>query len=52
VCNMRIEGCRKRGAEVDDWTYAREEVTGRWRKLHNEELHNLYSSLKFISVTQ
>jgi hypothetical protein len=21
----------------------REEVTGEWRKLHNEELHNLYS---------
>jgi hypothetical protein len=22
----------------------REDVTGSWRKLHNEELHNLYSS--------
>jgi hypothetical protein len=22
----------------------RDEVTGRWRKLHNEELHDLYSS--------
>jgi hypothetical protein len=22
----------------------REEVTGEWRKLHNEELHNLYPS--------
>jgi hypothetical protein len=22
----------------------REEVTGRWRKMHSEELHNLYSS--------
>jgi hypothetical protein len=22
----------------------REEVTGDWRKLHNEDLHNLYSS--------
>jgi hypothetical protein len=22
----------------------REEVTGGWRKMHNEELHNLYSS--------
>jgi hypothetical protein len=21
----------------------RDEVTGQWRKLHNEELHNLYS---------
>jgi hypothetical protein len=23
-------------------------VTGEWRKLHNEELHNLYSSLNII----
>jgi hypothetical protein len=22
----------------------RDEVTGEWKKLHNEELHNLYSS--------
>jgi hypothetical protein len=26
----------------------RDEVTGGWRKLHNEELHNLYSSLNKI----
>jgi hypothetical protein len=26
----------------------RDEVTGKWRKLHNEELHNLYSSHKTI----
>jgi hypothetical protein len=26
----------------------RDEVTGKWRKLHNEELHNLYSSHKII----
>jgi hypothetical protein len=26
----------------------REEVTGEWRKLHNEELHNLYSSPDII----
>jgi hypothetical protein len=25
----------------------RDEVTGEWRKLHNEELHNLYSSTGF-----
>jgi hypothetical protein len=24
-------------------------VTGEWRKLHNEELHNLYSSPDIIS---
>jgi hypothetical protein len=27
-----------------------EEVTGSWRKLHNEELHNLYSSPNIIKV--
>jgi len=26
----------------------RNEVTGEWRKLHNEELNDLYSSLKFV----
>jgi hypothetical protein len=26
----------------------RDGVTGRWRKLHNEELHNLYSSPSLI----
>jgi hypothetical protein len=29
-------------------TQEREEVTGEWRKLHNEELHNLYSSSGMI----
>jgi hypothetical protein len=28
----------------------RDEVTGGWRKLHNEELHNLYSSPSVIRV--
>jgi hypothetical protein len=28
----------------------RDEVTGRWRKLHNEELHNLHSSTGIIKV--
>jgi hypothetical protein len=28
----------------------REEVTGGWRKLHNEELYNLYSSLSIIRM--
>jgi hypothetical protein len=28
----------------------RDEVTGDWRKLHNEELHNLYSSRNIIRM--
>jgi hypothetical protein len=28
--------------------HKRDEVTGQWRKLHNEELHNLYSSPDII----
>jgi hypothetical protein len=28
----------------------RVEVTGDWRKLHNEELHNLYSSPNIIRM--
>jgi hypothetical protein len=27
-----------------------EEVAGGWRRLHNEELHNLYASPSFIRV--
>jgi hypothetical protein len=30
----------------------RDEVTGGWRKLHNEELHNLYSSPNIIIKVQ
>jgi hypothetical protein len=30
----------------------RDRVTGRWRKLHNEVLHNLYSSPSIIRITK
>jgi hypothetical protein len=30
----------------------RDEVTGDWRKVHNEELHNLYSSPNIIRVIE
>jgi hypothetical protein len=28
----------------------REEVAGGWRRLHNEELHNLYTSPNIVKV--
>jgi hypothetical protein len=30
----------------------RDEVTGEWRKLHNKELHDLYSSPSIIRITK
>jgi hypothetical protein len=30
----------------------RDEVTGDWRKVHNEELHNLYSSPNVITMME
>jgi hypothetical protein len=30
----------------------RDEVTGGWRKLHNEELHNFYSSPNTIRMAK
>jgi hypothetical protein len=30
----------------------RDEVTGEWRKLHNEELHDLYSLPNIIKIIE
>jgi hypothetical protein len=37
-------------AEVDIYRPKREEITGDWRKLHNEELRDFYSSPDIIWV--
>jgi hypothetical protein len=36
--------------EFENRVLRREEVTGDWRKLHNAELHNLYSSPNIIRM--
>jgi hypothetical protein len=43
------------GAVARNFIYAtfgpkRDKVTGEWRKLHNEELHNMYSSPNIVRV--
>jgi hypothetical protein len=35
---------------IDQIFAKRDEVTGGWRKLHNEELHDLYSSPSIIRI--
>jgi hypothetical protein len=40
----KIVGVCEQGVEENICTY--KEVAGGWRKLHNEELHNLYASEK------
>jgi hypothetical protein len=30
----------------------RDEVTGKWRRLHNEELNDLYTSFNILRVTK
>ena len=41
-------GTQGEGAEEDMW---RDEATGEWRKLHNEELHDLFASPSICPVT-
>jgi hypothetical protein len=41
--------CVQHGAEENIWTKSKE-VEGGWRRLQNEELHNLYASSNIVSV--
>jgi hypothetical protein len=45
----QTEGVWEQGAEEDIWT-EEEWVTGEWRRLHNKELHDLYSSPSIIRI--
>jgi hypothetical protein len=38
------------GREADHKTPSTAKVKNTWRRLHNEELHNLYASLNIIKV--
>jgi hypothetical protein len=40
----------KNGVRRRKFGSKRDEVMGSWRKLHNEELHDLYSSPSIISI--
>jgi hypothetical protein len=44
------EGCFENRVWRRIFGLKRDEVTGDWRKLHNEELHNLYSSPSIIRI--
>jgi hypothetical protein len=54
VCDIegetQTEGVREQGAEENIWTEKKDEVTGGWRKLHNEELRNFYSLRSIIRM--
>jgi len=43
----QVESDRKEGAEKI-FGLKREVVTGKWRGLHNDKLHDLYSSLRTV----
>jgi hypothetical protein len=45
----QTEGVREKGAE-EIFGSKRDEMTVGWRKLHNEEHHNLYSSKIIIRL--
>jgi hypothetical protein len=46
---IKVEGVWKQGAKKNIWTKT-DKVTGGRSNLHNDELHNLYSSLNIIRM--
>jgi len=52
ICNIRLCCCFKLLTIISLTIFGpkRDEVTGEWRTLHNEELHDLYSSPNIVRV--
>jgi hypothetical protein len=46
----QTEGAWEQGIEENIWIKERDEMTGGWRELHNEELHNLHFSPSIIRM--
>jgi hypothetical protein len=49
--STQAEAVSEYGAE-EVFLAVRKKVGGRWRKLHSEELHNMYSSLNVPQMTK
>jgi hypothetical protein len=45
-----MDNVQKHNTCISITTFQNHEVTGDWRKVHNEELHNLYSSPNIIRM--
>jgi hypothetical protein len=45
-----LYGCETWSLTLREEHPKRDEVTGEWRKLHNKELHDLYSSPSIIRI--
>jgi len=52
VLNQYTNVCIVKGNKVHELQKKRKEVTGEWRKLHKEELSNLYSLLNIVRVVK
>jgi hypothetical protein len=48
--DTRLQKVYSRKVVFENRVLRRDEMTGEWRKLHNEELRDLYSSPNIISI--